>query len=107
MTNVQMWAIIVGFLTPLVVALIQQPTWIPAVRAVVGFLAAVVFGTGTAYFAGDFNGTSWVTGVLLVLVSAISTYKGFWQPTGIAPRIETATSPSTGVGDSSGKRAIR
>jgi hypothetical protein len=107
MTNVQMWAIIVGFFSPLVVALIQQPTWSLKLRAVVGFLAAAVFGTGTAYFAGDFNGASLVSGILLVLVSAIASYKGLWQPTGVAPRIETATSPSTRVGETPGKRAIR
>jgi hypothetical protein len=89
-----MWSLIVAFITPPVLAIIQQPTWTQPVRAGVMFVFAIILGLGTAYFTDSFNGEDIVTSVLIVLVAAISAYKGFWQPTGIAPKIETATSPS-------------
>lgn len=95
MTNLAMWSLVVGFFLPPVVAIIQQPKWSQTVRALVTFVVAVVAGAGTAYFNGDLNGKDWVTSTLVVLVAAISVYKGLYQPTGIAPKIEAATSPKT------------
>lgn len=94
MTNLEMWSLIVGFALPLILAVIQRPHWPSWVRAVVAFAAFVVVGLGTAYFNGDLNGKSIVSAVLFVLVTAITSYKGLWQPTGIAPKIESATTPN-------------
>lgn len=96
LTDAAMWAIIVGFLTPPVLSIIQQPTWATHVRAVLTFIWCAVAGAGTAYFTGAFNGRSVITCILLVLVSAIATYKGLWKATGISPAIESATSPNAG-----------
>lgn len=95
MSNLEMWALIVGFFSPPVIALIQQPKWGERLRAVVTFLFAILVGGGTAYFNGElgFEGGT-VKAILLVLVMAIGTYKGFWKPTRVAPTIETATSSS-------------
>jgi len=92
MSNLAMWSAVVGFFLPAVIAVIQQPTWSQGVRAAVTFLVSIVAGAGTAYFTGDLNGVDWVSATLIILVSAISVYKGLYQPTGIAPKIETATS---------------
>lgn len=96
MTNFAMWALIVGFFAPPIIAIIQQQKWPNQVRAVVTFLLALVAGAGTAYFQGDLTGKRFVEASLLVLVTAISTYHGFWKPTTVAPQIEKATSPGSG-----------
>lgn len=88
-----MWALIVGFFAPPVIAIIQQQKWSNAVRASVTFVLALVAGAGTAYFQGDLTGKRFVEATLVILVSAISTYHGFWKPTGIGPKLEKVTSP--------------
>jgi len=92
MDNLAMWSLVVGFFTPPVLAVIQQPKWSATVRAIVGFLFALVVGGVTAWLTGSLNVNDWVSAALIVLVSAITTYKGFWKETGVAQKIEAATS---------------
>jgi hypothetical protein len=99
MGDLQMWELLVGFLSAtFVLPVIQQPRWSQKTRAAVTFLYSIVVGLATAYFAGAFDGVrdvrTGVSAVLLMLVSAIASYKGFAQPTGVAPAIEQATSPT-------------
>jgi len=89
-----MWALIVGFLLPPLLAIIQQPSWPAPVRSVVAFVACAAAGAGTAYFQGDLTGERFVEAGLVVLVTSIATYKGFWKPTTVAPKVENATSYS-------------
>lgn len=93
MDDLALWSVIVGFLSPLVIATVQQPQWTSRARALVTFAYSLVAGGLTAYFGGDLNGKSVVTCVLVVLVAAITTYKGLWQPMGTTDAIENATSP--------------
>lgn len=102
MTDLQMWELVVGFLSAtFVLPVIQQPRWSEKVRALVTFLYSVVVGLGTAYLTGAFEGVhdvrTGVSSVLLMLVTAVASYKGFAKPTGVAPAIERATSPSPDV----------
>jgi hypothetical protein len=99
MSNADMWSLVAGFLSAtFVLPIIQQPHWSELFRSLVTFAYAIVVGLGTAWFTGALDSTSLgnaksaTTAVLLVFVSAIATYKGFGQPTGIAPAIEHATS---------------
>lgn len=89
-----MWAIVVGFLSPPVLAIIEQTKWAKWLRSVVAFAWSVVAGVGTIYFTGTFTGLKTVTVILLVFVTAISFYKGFWKPTGVAPQIESSSNVS-------------
>lgn len=91
------WAVIVGFFSPPVIALFQQP-WLKGwERSGITFLFSLLAGAGTAYFAGEFTGLSVVSAILLVLVSAITFYKGLWKPTNIAGKVEFATSKKNRV----------
>jgi NhaP-type Na+/H+ or K+/H+ antiporter len=97
--DLAMWNLIVGFVSATVVLpIIQQPTWTSRTRATVTFVYSVIAGLGTAYFTGAFDHFSdaraGITSVLFTLVAAISSYKGFAQPLGVAPAIEAATSPA-------------
>ncbi|UNO38911.1 hypothetical protein [Streptomyces sp. MST-110588] len=94
MTNAQMWALILGFASPMLIAIVNQPQWSRAVRTGVQVVISVLVGLGSAYFAGDFAGKDVVTGILVAAVAAISAYKGVFKPSGIAPKVEKATSPA-------------
>jgi len=94
MTNFQMWALIVGFLLPPALSIILQSRWSQQVQSIVAFLACLLAGAGTAYFQGDLNFERWIEAALVILVTTISTYKGFWKPTGVAPTIEEGTNLS-------------
>lgn len=101
MSDLAMWNLIVGFLSAtFVLPVIQQPSWSPKTRAGVTFVYSIVVGLGTAFFTGAFSHLSdvraGVTSVLLTLIAAISSYKGFAQPTGLAASIEAATSSDPG-----------
>jgi VIT1/CCC1 family predicted Fe2+/Mn2+ transporter len=91
MTNIVMWSSIVGFFLPPVIALVQQPGWSNRVRSVVAFAACAVAGAGTAYFQGDLTGRRFVEAGLVVLVTAMATFRNFWKTTGVSPMIEDAT----------------
>ncbi len=94
LSNIELWTIVVAFFSPVVLSVINQPGWSEKTKAVVAFLYCLVVGTITAYLTGATTGADVVTTVLIVLVITISTYKGFWKPTGIAPSIEAKTSRS-------------
>jgi hypothetical protein len=86
-----MWSLIVGFALPPVLSIVQQSDWSDRLRAVVAFVACAVAAAGTAYFQGDLTGERFVEAGLVILVTEIATYKGFWKPTGVSPAIETKT----------------
>lgn len=101
MSDLQMWELIVGFLSAtFVLPVIQQPHWTDKRRSLVTFAYSIVVGLGTAYLTGAFSGVrdirTGVSAVLLMLVTAVASYKGFAKPTNIAPAIEDATSSSPG-----------
>lgn len=86
-----MWSLIVGFFLPIVIAFLVQTGWSQRLQAVIAFVASAVAAAGTAYLQGDLTGERFVEAALVILVTAIATYKGFWKPTGVAPGIETKT----------------
>ena len=94
MSNLEMWALVVGFLLPPALSIVIQTGWSAQVQAVVAFLACALAGAGTAFFQGDLTGRRFVEAGLVVLVTTIATYKGFWKPTEVSPTIEKATSAS-------------
>ncbi len=101
MSDLQMWEMVVAFISAtFVIPVLQQPRWSDATRAVVTFLFSLVAGVITAYLEGslgtirDFR--TGVSAVLVFLVTAVASYKGFAKPIGIAPAIESATSSSRG-----------
>lgn len=100
MSDLVMWTLIVGFLLPPLLAIVQQPSWSAPLRSIVMFVACIIAGIGTVYFTddGSFTKERLISSFLLVMVTAISTYKGLWQTTTIAPKIEAATSPKPSDG---------
>ncbi|MGW2920431.1 hypothetical protein ACWDBF_21570 [Streptomyces angustmyceticus] len=92
LTDSQLWAAALGYLLPPVIAIVQQPRWTGAVKALLMLLVAVVVGLGTAYFNDQFTGKSIVTCMLTAAIAIGVAYHTVWRPSGIAPGIEAATS---------------
>lgn len=92
MTNAQLWALIVGFLSPLLISVVNQPQWTRRARTAAQLVVSILVGLGTAYFAGDFAGKDIISSILIASVAAISAYKGIFQPTGVSPTVERLTS---------------
>ena len=102
MSDLQMWDLVIGFLSAtFVLPVLQQPHWTSRARALLTFAWSILCGAGVTYLGGAFShlggagGRAVVSSVLLTLVAAVGSYKGFAKPTGIAPAIEAATSRST------------
>lgn len=94
MSNLEMWALIVGFALPPALSFIIQTGWSQRLQAVVAFLACALASAGTVYLQGELTLERWVEAGLVILVTTIATYKGFWKPTGISPSIEENTNVS-------------
>lgn len=93
MSNAAMWALIVGFFMPVIIAVLQQRHWPDGLRAVVTFVACIVAAVGTVLIQhGGWSWHDWVATTLLILVTAIATYHGLFKPTGVAPSVEASTS---------------
>lgn len=100
LSSLEMWNMVIGFISAtFILPVIQQPSWSEKTRSLVTFVYAVLVGGGSTYFADEFTGEQLTRSILLTLISAIATYKGFAKPTNIAPAIEGATSPKTAHGD--------
>lgn len=90
--NLGLWSTIAGFLTPLAVAVINQPRWTPFVRALLTVVFCLGVAAATTAVEGRLNEVRWTTATLIVLAAAIGTYETLWK--NVAPRIEAATSPA-------------
>jgi hypothetical protein len=90
------WGLLLGVLTPIATSIVQQPRWSSSVRAVIGAIVSVIVGVVTVLASGDISDTSTLLQTVAVtLVAAWSSYRGFWKPTGVAPVLETKTSPGS------------
>lgn len=92
MSNAAMWAGLVGFFLPLIVSVVVQQRWSDMQKATATFCCCIVAAAGTAWFNGMLDVSDIARCFLIVFTLAIATYYGFWKPTGVAPRIESATS---------------
>lgn len=90
--NLTALAGIVGVLTPLLTAVVQQPRWSTSTRRLVAALVALVLGAVAALLHGDITSSSDVLGAMAaVLVSSQATYGTLWGAA--TQRIEQVTSP--------------
>lgn len=86
MTDAAMWAVIVGFISPLALNFIVSAMWPAWVKALTAFGFSAVVGTITAVIAGAYEGLGIPSTILLTLVVAITAYQSFWKQ--IAPNLQ-------------------
>lgn len=85
---------VVGFALPGLIAVITREAWSPKAKSVAAFAVCLAAAAVTAAAAGDLTPAGWGAGVLIVFAAARTSYAGLWRPTGVAPAIEAATSPT-------------
>lgn len=98
-SDLAMFTALVSFLNPLLVSVIQQPTFSKRTRTLVAALVALVVGGLTVYFNDPdlfTDGSALTTVILTVLVGSAASYRTFWKPLGIE-KVETATSRPSAI----------
>lgn len=93
-SDLAMWTLIVGFLVPIVTAVVIRAGWSSGLRSFANFVIAAIASLGTVYFKGDLdtsNRSTIISSFLLVFVTSIAAYHGFWGQNGVAPSVEAAT----------------
>ena len=91
MTNLAQWSALVGFLLPLLIAIVQQSHWSRRTRTVVGAIAVTVAALVTAATENKLNWDTWATSLIWIAVTAYTSYRNVWIPLGAAPAIEEKT----------------
>lgn len=87
--NLMMLAAVVGFFSPPLIAMVQQPEWSKRARSLVTFSYSAVVGVLTVWLSGNiWTVPEVVTTILIILVTTISIYKGLWKPSGTTEAIE-------------------
>jgi hypothetical protein len=82
---------LVGFLLPLVIAMVQQERWRPQVRAAIGFAVCLAAALLTVWAEGELTGKDYLSAAIIIFTVAKASYVTFWKSTGIAPAIEHHT----------------
>ena len=90
LSDIALWNIILGFVTPLVVSIATKPHMKPASKIAIQFGFAIAIGFITAYLYGGFETRTIVSSILLVLAVSALSYQSVWKPTGTAERIEAS-----------------
>jgi hypothetical protein len=99
MTTEQTVALIlaIGTVLPLVTAIVQQKRWSSRTRTIIGVGMSVLAGL-VGYVSTNGLEVSDPTKILVfvtgVVIAAVSVYEGVWKPSGVANKIEVATSPA-------------
>jgi len=89
MTDAAMWAVIVGFVSPIVLNFIVSATWPQWAKALTAFVFSAIVGTITAVIAGAYEGLGIPSTILLTAVVAITAYQNFWKQ--VAPNMQRGT----------------
>ena len=85
----------IGWVMPLLVAVVVRSKWPNWVKGVVALLTSVILGAVSVATAGDLsNPTDWLAAAITVLTASQVAYHTWWKPTGIAPAIERNTQPT-------------
>ncbi|MFD9248368.1 hypothetical protein [Streptomyces bottropensis] len=87
----------VGGLMPLVTAVVQRPEWSVRAKKIVAAVMALIAGVVTVAADGGLeqfeHGVPTFATIAAVLAVSQSAHDLIWKPTGIAPAIESVTSP--------------
>ena len=76
-----------GLLLPIWVGVVAQENWSSRAKSI-AMLAGCVVIAAFEHFA---RGNAEVQSFMIVLTAAVSSYYGFWKPSGIAQRVEETT----------------
>lgn len=103
MTVAQAWAIILGVVTPIIVAFVRKPTTSRLAAQLISLAVAVVIGIGNLAVQGVFNDLTITPARVLTLLAAVigasqAAYVLLWKPTGVEPAIDGWTNETLYAG---------
>jgi hypothetical protein len=78
---------------PPVIALLNQRSWAPPLKGIIALVACLIAAVVVEFVRGPVALTGWRDTAIVVAGTAFASYKLWWQPAGVAPAIEGATSP--------------
>lgn len=101
-TDTATWGTLIGLLSPLLVAFVQQPWWSNQYRQIVAVGVSALLGILTVVASGTFDVQNWLLTLVAVIGAAQTSYALVWKPTKVAKVIELKTSsgqqpPSSGM----------
>lgn len=76
---------------PPIIALLNQRQWAAQVKALVALAACLLMALLIEYLRGPLEISEWRDTALVVAGTAFASYRLWWQPSGIAPAVEDAT----------------
>lgn len=85
-----MFSALVGWATPPIVAVINQPRWPTIARLAMTVAFCIGVAAATCALEGRLAADRWITSALIVATTAVVTYQTAWKR--VATAIETATS---------------
>ena len=89
----ELWAIAVGIVLPLGISAILRQGWGESQKAWGAFVFCLISSAGTCYFTGvlNFDSKQIAFSTLTIFITAWTTYRNFYKPTGVSAVIDKAT----------------
>jgi TctA family transporter len=91
LTTLDRWSMLVGTFLPLLIAVVNRQRWAGWAKLLMASVACLAASAVTVYLNGKFDTRDWVGSLILVAFFAFASYQWAWKPSGVAPKIESAT----------------
>jgi hypothetical protein len=87
-----------AFVLPPIIALLNQRKWPTEIKALMALLVCAIYSGAVTLVRGEYGWQEWRNALLQVSAGTFVAYKLFWNPSGLAAKIENRTSiPPTTV----------
>lgn len=90
-TSIDQWTAIVGIFLPLLIATVNRTMWSSTAKSYGALAVCLAASAIEVVVKGQFDVAHWGANLLTMFTLSITTYYGFWKPTGIAPALEQKT----------------
>ncbi len=90
-SSLDQWTAVVGILLPLAISVVNRTAWGSPLKAIAALGICILAAAGEVAVKGQFDLKHWSQNALAVFFLSVTTYYGFWKPTGIADAVEKRT----------------
>lgn len=90
-------AAIAATVLPPVISVLNRCNWPAQLKGIVALVVCFVYATGAVFVRDGVDFSQWRDSALTVAGAALAAYKLWWQPSGIGPALENATTSSIGA----------
>lgn len=80
-----------AFVLPPLISLINQRRWVQEIKALVALGVCVAYAAIVTLIRGEVDWQDWRNSTLQVCAATFAAYKLFWNPSNLAPHLETLT----------------